>query len=76
MHGLDPESNLVLRLICPYNADCVDALRFDPIVNRHLSQWQERFWNTAHKLRETVGTEAYYVIEHDDSNRFGLVWHY
>ncbi len=70
--------NLVLRLIEPYDAVYVHALRTDPAYNRHLSAVQgtvqdQRRWIEAYKAREAELQEAYYVIERKDGTRCGLV---
>lgn len=70
--------SLVLRLIRPEDAEYVYALRTDPRYNSNLSAVQgtaqdQQHWIERYKAREADLRELYYVIEHKDGTRCGLV---
>ncbi|WP_241560116.1 GNAT family N-acetyltransferase [Solirhodobacter olei] len=70
---------LRLRTVRLEDAEYIHGLRSDPAYNQHLSRVagtaeDQRKWIESYKGRETVGLEAYYVIERlDNGQRCGLV---
>lgn len=61
-------NRLRLRLVRPDDAEYIHSLRIDDRYNAHLSAVSgtfedQRAWIENYKLRETAGTEYYYIIE-------------
>ena len=70
--------NLRLRLVRPEDAAYIRDLRTNPHLNRHLSEVRgtvddQHRWIEAYKERETMGREAYYIIERHDGLPCGTV---